>query len=101
MVVAGDVKNIDNMLLIPAGCALTRRHINILQAWGVLEIDVQGSPTAEDTDPLAELSPDETAKLSAELRSIFWQPEDSNPVFAEIFKLMLQRRVRRNKAHVI
>jgi hypothetical protein len=96
MVVASDVKNIDNMLLIPAGCTLTERQINVLQAWGVAEIEVQGVQTSADADPLAGLPPEETAKLSAELRDLFWQPDDSNPVFAEIFKLMLQRRARRN-----
>jgi hypothetical protein len=57
MVVSCDVKNIDNMLLIPAGCNLTERQINILQAWGVAEIDIQDSKALEDADPLAKLAP--------------------------------------------
>ena len=40
MVVVTDVKNMDDMLLIPAGAKLTSRQIGILQSWGVLEIDV-------------------------------------------------------------
>ena len=95
MIVAADVMNIDNMLLIPAGSALTERQISILQAWGVDEIDVQGSPTLEAADPMAALSPEEVAKLSDEVRGLFWHADDSNPVFQVIFKAMLQRRARK------
>jgi len=95
MVVANDVKNIDHMLLIPAGCTLTQRQISILQAWGVSEIEVQHSAAAEDMDPVAKLPPEVVARLSAELRGRFFKPDDANPVFAEIFKLMLQRRARK------
>jgi hypothetical protein len=95
MVVASDVKNIDHMLLIPAGSTLTERQINILQAWGVSEIEVQSSTTAEDADPVAKLPPEVVTRLSAEIRSRFFKPDDANPVYAEIFKLMLQRRARK------
>jgi hypothetical protein len=95
MVVAGDVKNIDGTLLIPAGCTLTERQINILQAWGVGEIEVQNSAMIEDADPLSKLPPEVVARLTAEIRGRFFQPDDANPVFAEIVKLMLQRRARK------
>ncbi|MFO1478503.1 MAG: hypothetical protein U1F98_17865 [Verrucomicrobiota bacterium] len=98
MVVAGDVKNIDNMLLIPAGCTLTERQIGILQAWGVPEIEVQKSGAVEDADPLAKLSPEAVARLTEEIRSLFWHPDDANPVYVEIAKLMLQRRARKERA---
>ena len=84
MVVASDVKNIDNMLLIPAGCSLTDRQINILQSWGVPEIDVQTSQALEEADPLASLAPEVAARMTAEIKALFWQPDDSNPVFAEL-----------------
>jgi hypothetical protein len=99
MVVATDVKNIDDMLLIPAGCNLTDRQINILQSWGVAEIEVQGSQALEDADPLTKLPPEAVAKLAAEVRSLFWEPDDANPVFAEVFKLMLRRRAGRAAAN--
>jgi hypothetical protein len=92
MLVSNDVKNINDMLLIPAGCALTERHINILQAWGVAEIEVQNSDAIEDTDPLTKLAPGEVAKLTAEVKSLFWRLDGSNPVQNEIFKLILQRQ---------
>jgi hypothetical protein len=41
MIVARDVKNIDGMLLAPLGCQLSERQIDILQAWGVVEVEVE------------------------------------------------------------
>jgi hypothetical protein len=98
MVVASDVKNIDSMLLVPAGCALTERQINILQAWGIGEVEVEAGANVEETEPLSRLAPEELARLSAEIRAVFWQPDESNPAYAEVFKLMLQRRVRKTLA---
>ena len=97
MIVAHDVKNIDGMLLAPAGCELSERQINILQAWGVTELEVEaGAEMAQAHDPLAQLPPEMLAKLIADLRARFWKPDDFGPVPAEIFKLMLLRQARRH-----
>jgi hypothetical protein len=95
MVVAKDVKNIDDMLLLPAKCQLAGRQISILKAWGVAEIDVEASDLIENQDPLARLSPEVVAQLTAGVKARFWQADESNPVFAEIFKLMLWRQARK------
>ena len=95
MVVAKDVKNMDDMLLIPAGCTLTERQIDILQSWGVAEIDVADGSAAGNEDPLAKLPEATVAKLRAEIRDLFWRPDDTNPVYTEIYNLMLRRRARR------
>jgi hypothetical protein len=93
MVVTTDVKNMDNMLLIPAGGVLTERHINILQAWGILEVQVEAAGEAEDSsDPVQTLTPEAREKLIQDLKSIFWEPIDKNPVQAEAFALALRRQ---------
>jgi hypothetical protein len=97
MVVSSDVKNIDNMLLIPTGCALTARQISILQAWGVTEIDVEKADAAADsqTDILTKLAPETVARLTEELKACYWRVEETDPTFLEIFNLMLRRSARR------
>ena len=97
MVVVTDVKNMDDMLLIPAGAKLTVRQIGILQAWGVLEIDVKLVEGMGDTDIVSKLPPEALARITAETRAIFWRPDDNDPVFAEILKLLLRRRVKRGQ----
>lgn len=98
MVVSSDVRNIDNMLLMPSGCTLTARQINILQAWGVTEIEVQAVAAGQDTDQLTKLPPEVLAKWTEELKATFWKVDEADPVFAEIFKLMLRRRASRGGA---
>lgn len=95
MTVSCDVKNIDNMLILPAGGALTERQIDILRAWGVEEIDIQvAEGVMEDADPLAKLSPETVATMTAALKARFWKPDENHPAFREIMKLMLQRCAR-------
>jgi hypothetical protein len=66
MVVAREVKNIDGMLLAPAGCELSERQIGILQAWGIAEVEVEaGEEQARAHDPLAQLPPETLAKITA------------------------------------
>lgn len=96
MVVGSDVKNIDSMLLVPAGCTLTERQVNILNSWGVTEVDVVAAEGCEGADPLAGLSAAELEQLTAEVKARFWKVDEKNPVFMEIFQLALQRRVQSN-----
>jgi hypothetical protein len=97
MVVVADVKNMDDMLLIPAGAKLTARQIGILQAWGVLEIDVKSADGAGNTDIFSKLPPETLAKLTTETKAIFWKWDDNDPVFAELFRLLLVRRIKRGQ----
>jgi hypothetical protein len=93
MVVTADVKNMDNMLLLPAGCVITERHIDILNAWGIAEIQVEACEGAEDSsDVVQKLPPETLQKLTEELERIFWEPVDKDPVQTETFKLALQRK---------
>lgn len=96
MVTARDVKNIDGMLLAPAGCELSERQINILQAWGVTEVTVEASDEqAQACDPLAQLPPETLAQITAKTRSRFWRPDEFGPVAAEIFRVLLVCEARR------
>jgi len=100
MIVTGDVRNLDNMLLIAAGCALSERHINILCAWGIAEIQVEACEAAEDArDLLQELPPARLEQLTRELASTFWEPVDKGPVQQEVFNLVLRRQAKRALAN--
>jgi hypothetical protein len=95
MVVTADVKNMDNMLLIPAGCVLTEKHIDIFNAWGITEVQVESGGNAEDSgDILQQLPPETLEQLRKELAGIFWDPVDKSPVQAEMFDLLLRRKAK-------
>lgn len=95
MVVAVDVKNMDNMLLLPAGCVLTEKHIDILNAWGITELQVEaGGPVEEVGDVLEQLPPGTLEQLRGELAALFWEPIDKGPIQAEAFDLLLRRKAK-------
>ena len=95
MVVAADVKNMDNMLLMPAGCELTEKHITVLNAWGIGEIQVEICEAQEEpTDVLRQLDPGLLRQLTSELQAIFWDPVDKHPLQQEVFNLALRRKAR-------
>jgi hypothetical protein len=95
MVVTVDVKNMDNMLLIPAGCTLNERHVNVLNAWGIAEVEVEAGGTAEVSGDILEQLPAETLEqIRKDLAAIFWDPIDKGPVQAETFDLVLRRKAR-------
>ena len=98
MKVVTNVKNIHDMLLIPAGCELSERQIGILQAWGVEEVEVQHSPTTEASDPVARLSAEDRARMEAEIQQRFWEPDAASPVHAELNRLLLERHARKAAA---
>jgi hypothetical protein len=95
MVVSADVKNMDNMLLIPTGCALNEKHIDILNAWGIAEVQVESGGNAEVSgDILEQLPPETLEQTRKDLAAIFWDPIDKNPIQAETFDLALRRKAR-------
>jgi hypothetical protein len=96
MVVATAVRNADNMLLVPEGCELTERQINILLSWGIAEVEIIGAANLAEEDPLSKLPPDVVAEMTREIKQRFWEPFEASPVYAEIVKLMVQRRARKH-----
>ncbi len=99
MVVTADVKNMDDMLLIPAGCELSEKHINILQSWGVTDVEVDSAGSGDASkDPLQQLAPEVLERLKEETKALFWSLNLNNAVEQEVYNLVLRRRVRQMSA---
>jgi hypothetical protein len=95
MIVAADVRNLDNMLLIPAGCALSGRQIAILSSWGIADIQVEACGDSEDLgDLLQQLPPETLEQFTRDLKAAFWELADESPVQQEVFNLVLRRRAK-------
>ena len=105
MVVATEVKNMDNMLLVSAGCVITDKLIGIFSAWGISEVEVQAGEGVEEAGDILQQLPAETLKeLTTELEGIFWEAIDISPVQEEAFNLALRRKAKQvfangNRAH--
>lgn len=96
MAVAAEVRNMDNMVLLPTGATLTQRHIDILLAWGVPEVCVESTNATEElADPLTKVPPADLERLTAEVQAQFWSVDATSAVQNEIFKQVLRRKARR------
>ena len=99
MVVAVDVRTMDQMLLLPAGCRLAQKQIGSLQTWGITDVEVEVNDDFVDRDdPLTELPPEEVARLTTATKALFWQLDETDLVEMEIYKLVLRRAARRRLA---
>lgn len=100
MIVAADVRNIDDMLLLPAGAELSARHLKVLRSWGITEVTVEASHQAEDaSDPLRRLPPEALARMEAALRETFHNFDPAQALPQTVFRLMLLRQARRALPH--
>lgn len=102
MVVAADVRNLDDMLLLPAGASLTARHLKVLRSWGVGEVVVEASDeTEEASDPLRRLPPEVLSQMEQSLREVFWKLDATQPLQQTVFQLMLMRQAQRAAARYV
>jgi hypothetical protein len=101
MVTSADVKNMDDMLLIPSGCALTQKHIRILKTWGVHDVQVEPFGDAQDGEngAAAAVNPEEWARIEQELKSKFWEFNQDEPFYVELLRLVTQRKAKRTNFH--
>jgi hypothetical protein len=95
MVVAKEVKNMEDMLLLPVGCEIRPKHIEILQCWGITDVDVEAFDGLEEPEnPIELLPPKVAARLETELRKRFWNFNPNNLVQKEVFRLALKRKAK-------
>jgi hypothetical protein len=88
MVLAVDVKNRHEQLLLKKGAELTTKDILILKTWGINEADVEGIDQVEvEKQEMQSLSPSIIDALEGELTELFHECDD-NPVMAEIRRIV-------------
>ncbi len=96
MIVAADVRNLDDMLLFPAETEITARHLKVLRSWGIAEVTVQATDGAEEvSDPLRRISPEVLTRLEESLRALFWKFDPEQPLQQAVYRLILTRQARR------
>lgn len=92
MVLASDVLDRRGRLLIPAGKALSERHVSALRMWGVERLEIRGEhDSPEDTLPL---DPQLLSQARAEVADLFRNAGDEHPFLEKLTALAVQRRAR-------
>jgi hypothetical protein len=95
MVLAKDVKNINGQLLIPKGLKMMDKHLTLLQAWGITEVEIEGV-SREDiaSQTAAQIDPKILAEAEAEMTDIFQHANRDHPAVKELFDQCVLRSAR-------
>lgn len=93
MVLNSDVKDINGRLLMTTGTELTEKHLHILKAWGITEVDIKGM-TDEDVEEIIkkDVDPFILEQAENELNKIFIYTDRTHPAIKEIFRFCAIRK---------
>jgi hypothetical protein len=95
MVLASEVKNMNGQLLMPSGLTINEKHLGLLKAWGITEVEVQGV-NKEDvaTQAAAQLDPAILAEAEAKTKELFHHANMHHAAIAELITLCTLRKAR-------
>jgi hypothetical protein len=95
MVLRRDVNDRSGRLLLPAGNALTEKHLKIFRTWGIVEADIEGDESSEAPPPLVseELDPLLAAAAEEAVTQLFSRNDPHHPAIRELMQLCIKRKV--------
>ena len=91
MVLANPVTDRRGRLLIPAGQALSDRHVDALKMWGVASLDIEGD---EEVEVVASISPEALEAARAELSPFYRHMDLDHPFVRVLFDHKAQQNAR-------
>ena len=96
MCLADDVTAASGRFLLPRGSVLERKHIRILQAWGIAEADIEGVSREEsEARRLADLDPRILQQAREAIDPLFCCWDTGSQPVKEIYRLALLRKAQR------
>jgi hypothetical protein len=93
MTLSADLFESGGRLLLPAGTALTDRHLRYFHMWGVAEVEIEGDDRLQD--PAATVDPATRAAIETRLGDLFRHVDLTHPAAAQVFAYCLARELRR------
>lgn len=94
MVLAEDVTNKHGDVLLVKGSEVSEKHIMVLKAWGVTDVNVEGVDRAQvEREETQGLSPEAVASVDEELKELFPDFGD-DPLMQEIYRVVKKFKMR-------
>jgi hypothetical protein len=95
MVLAGDVRDRNNRVLLAAGQEISDKHLKIFKMWGVTDADVRGA-VQEDmvVQDMAEVDPAVYQDAEQVTRDVFQNANVEHPGMKELARLATLRRAK-------
>lgn len=91
MVLAGDVFNLDGQILFAKGVELEERHIEILQMWGIPNVDVEDGEDDEERIDLNQFAPHILELAEGIVSQRFKLVKSSHPAVEIVRRLCVQK----------
>jgi hypothetical protein len=85
MVLAAEIVDGAGRLLLPAGTALTEKHIRYCQMWGIVEAEIEADAGADVAPELAD-DPVRIASATALIEPRFARVDRSHPAIEPLFR---------------
>lgn len=92
-VLAEEVRDVNDRLLIPKGKMLEEKHFRILKMWGIFDVQVEGEAAGSDDEP-AQVDTERLAVVSSEIKQIFSQVDMTHPAVKEVVRLSVEYRLK-------
>ena len=97
-IAAKDVRDVSGRMLVPAGAALSEKHLRAFKIWGVEKVAVETASGSDDVDaPLSprDADPEALARAQAEAAERFRCVPADHPVVAVLRDLCVSRLLAR------
>ncbi len=91
MVLAADVSNLDGQILFKKGVELKERQIEILQMWGISEVEIAGDETPVQEVSIKDIAPRFIERAREIVSSRFKLIESTHPATAAVKEISIQR----------
>lgn len=91
MVLANPITDRRGRLLIPAGQALSDKHVNALKMWGIVSLDIEGD---EEPEVVVNVSPQALEAARDEQQALYRHADLTHPFMRQLFEHRLQQRAR-------
>jgi hypothetical protein len=92
MVLAADVKDRSDRILLAAGQEITEKHLRIFKMWGVIGVSVQGVENEEAAaKAIKAVDPERLKQTEAEMQALFAHANLENPFMKELLRLATLR----------
>lgn len=94
---ARDVTDGNGRMLLAAGKKIQEKHLKIFRAWGITEVDVEGSQAEQAAGPLNEaVDSGRTEEIPKKMRVLFKHNDLNHPAIKELLDICIARQPKEN-----
>lgn len=91
MVLSGPVTDRRGRLLIPAGQALSDKHVNALRMWGIASLEIEGD---EEVEPVVAVSSEALEAARVSLHPLYRHTDLTHPFLRQLFEYCAEKKAK-------